>query len=405
MDDSISQADVPSTPALNVGDRIELTIDDMAFGGEGVGRIDEFVVFVPFVISGETVLVEITEKKKAFARAKTLQVLEASAERVEPRCEHFGTCGGCQYQHIDYNTQQTIKESQVRDLFERIGGFDSTVVGNLVPCPEPYNYRNRIMVRRQWNKIEQRPVYGFLHWDSRLVIDLQNCHIAESALNEQLQEVRKNPPPRNMQKVVLRMMPDDWEMHRDSFFQNNFHLLPELVESVRQCLQDAGSKYLVDAYCGIGFFSLSLADLVEGFVGIDIDKQCILPARRNLEQHGHTNGEFLLGKTEEHMDELLERFPADDTTIILDPPRKGCHQEGLDMLVKASPRQVIYVSCSLAQVRVIHLLEGPHVFENYSTPGTWRSLTQFNRRDNFIDEHPIIKQPNIDLKKSKFFCT
>ena len=230
MDDSISQADVPSTPALNVGDRIELTIDDMAFGGEGVGRIDGFVVFVPFVISGETVLVEITEKKKAFARAKPLQVLEASADRVEPRCEHFGTCGGCQYQHIDYNTQQTIKESQVRDLFERIGGFDSTVVGNLVPCPEPYNYRNRIMVRRQWNKIEQRPVYGFLHWDSRLVIDLQNCHIAESALNEQLQEVRENPPPRNMQKVVLRMMPDDWEMHRDSFFQNNFHLLPELVE-------------------------------------------------------------------------------------------------------------------------------------------------------------------------------
>lgn len=343
MDDAVSQSDLP--PTLNVGDRVELTIDDMAFGGEGVGRIDDFVVFVPFVITGETVLVEITEKKKAFARAKPLKVLEASAERVEPRCEYFGTCGGCQYQHVDYEAQQSIKESQVRDLFERIGGFESSVVGNLVPCPEPYNYRNRIMVRRQWNKIEQRPVYGFLHWDSRLVIDLQNCHIAEPALNEQLQEVRENPPPRNMQKVVLRMLPDEWEMHRDSFFQNNFHLLPELVESVRQCLQDAGSKYLVDAYCGIGFFSLSLADLVEGFVGIDIDKQCILPARRNLEQRDHTNGEFLLGKTEEHMDELLERFPADDTTIILDPPRKGCHQEGLDMLVEANPRQVIYVSC------------------------------------------------------------
>ena len=133
MDDSISQADVPSTPTLNVGDRIELTIDDMAFGGEGVGRIDGFVVFVPFVISGEMVLVEITEKKKAFARAKPLQVLEASADRVEPRCEHFGTCGGCQYQHIDYNTQQTIKESQVRDLFERIGPDFIPQVSNAVP--------------------------------------------------------------------------------------------------------------------------------------------------------------------------------------------------------------------------------------------------------------------------------
>ncbi len=84
MDDAITQSDVP--PTLNVGDRIELTIDDMAFGGEGVGRIDGFVVFVPFVISGETVLVEITEKKKAFARAKPLPVLAASADRVDPRC-------------------------------------------------------------------------------------------------------------------------------------------------------------------------------------------------------------------------------------------------------------------------------------------------------------------------------
>ena len=342
MDDTVPN---PETAPINVGDRLELKIDDLAFGGEGVGRVDGFVVFVPFVISGETVLVEITEKKKAFARAKLIDVLVASSDRVEPRCEHFGACGGCQYQHIDYISQQQIKEDQVRDLFERIGGFHRSAINRLIPCPEPYNYRNRIMIRRQWNNVEQRAVYGFLRWDNRLVVDLKECHIAEQALNEQLTEVRQNPPPRNMQKVVLRMMPDDWEMHRDSFFQNNFHLLPELVKTVRDCLTDSGSKYLIDAYCGIGFFSLSLADLVEGFVGIDIDKQCILPARKNLSARGFSNGEFLLGKTEDHMDQLLGRFPAEDTTIILDPPRKGCHQEGLEMLAKARPQQVIYVSC------------------------------------------------------------
>ena len=338
---------VPNTenPPLKIGDQIELEIDDMAFGGEGVGRIDDFVIFVPFVIKGEVALVKVTEMKKAFGRARLIKILKPSTERTEPRCEHFGTCGGCQYQHIEYETQQHIKESQVRDLFERIGGLRKELVKDLIPCPEPYNYRNRIMVRRQWNKIEQRAVYGFLHWDSRLVVDLQECHIAEHALNNQLAELRENPPPRNMQKVVLRMMPDDWQLHRDSFFQNNFHLLPKLVNTVRDCLTDSGSKYLVDAYCGIGFFSLSLADLVEGFVGIDIDKQCILPARKNLEARDISNGEFLLGKTEEHMDELLKRFPAEETTIILDPPRKGCHQEGLDMLAKAHPQQVIYVSC------------------------------------------------------------
>ena len=331
--------------SFNVGDRLEIEIADMAFGGDGVGKVDGFVVFVPFVIVGELVLVEITERKSDFARARLLQVITPSPDRVDPKCQYFGECGGCQYQHIDYEAQGRIKLEQVRNLFVRVGGFAPEVVGELIPCPAPYGYRNRIMIRRQWDKFQQKAIYGFLRAGSRLVVDLERCEIAEEALNEQLQQVREDPPPRNMQKVVLRMMPDDWELHRDSFFQNNFTLLPKLVDTVRSRLADAGTKHLVDAYCGIGFFSLSMADLVEGFVGIDIDKQCILPARKNLTKRGIENGEFIQGKTEEHMDALLERFPANDTTLILDPPRKGVHKEGLEMLANAQPRQVIYVSC------------------------------------------------------------
>jgi tRNA/tmRNA/rRNA uracil-C5-methylase (TrmA/RlmC/RlmD family) len=331
--------------SFNVGDRLEVEIADMAFGGDGVGKVDGFVVFVPFVIVGELALVEITERKKDFARARLLQIITPSPDRVDPKCQYFGECGGCQYQHIDYEAQGRIKLEQVRNLFVRVGGFAPEVVGELIPCPAPYGYRNRIMIRRQWDKFQQKAIYGFLRAESRLVVDLERCEIAEEVLNEQLAQVRENPPPRNMQKVVLRMMPDDWELHRDSFFQNNFALLPKLVETVRGRLADAATKYLVDAYCGIGFFSLSMADLVEGFVGIDIDKQCILPARENLASRGIENGEFIQGKTEEHMDALLERFPAEDTTLILDPPRKGVHKEGLEMLANATPRQVIYVSC------------------------------------------------------------
>jgi tRNA/tmRNA/rRNA uracil-C5-methylase (TrmA/RlmC/RlmD family) len=336
---------VENSVSFNVGDRLEVEIADMAFGGDGVGKVDGFVVFVPFVIVGEVVLVEITERKSDFARARLLEVITPSPDRVDPKCQYFGECGGCQYQHIDYEAQGRIKLEQVRNLFVRVGGFAPEVVGELIPCPAPYGYRNRIMIRRQWDKFQQKAIYGFLRAESRLVVDLERCEIAEEALNDQLQQVRENPPARNMQKVVLRMMPDDWELHRDSFFQNNFSLLPKLVETVRGRLADAGTKFLVDAYCGIGFFSLSMADLVEGFVGIDIDKQCILPARKNLAERGIENGEFIQGKTEEQMDALLERFPADDTTLILDPPRKGVHKEGLEMLANANPRQVIYVSC------------------------------------------------------------
>lgn len=328
-----------------VGDRLEVEITDIAFGGDGVARAEGLVLFVPFVLSGESVLVEITERKKDFARAKLIQVLSPATDRVDAPCAHFGECGGCQYQHIDYPAQLRIKQAQVKSIFSRIGGFDPELVGDMIPSPAPLGYRNRIMVRRQWNKKKQKLVFGFLRHDSRLVVDMEECAIAEPALNEQLAELRENPPPRNMQKVVLRIMPDDWEIHRDSFFQNNFHLLPQLVDTVRDRLQSAGTRHLIDAYCGIGFFSLSLADLVDSFIGVDIDKQCILPARQNMEQRGVTNGEFIQGETEEHMAKLLSRFKAENTTVILDPPRRGCDKTALEMLAQASPAQVIYISC------------------------------------------------------------
>ena len=103
---------------LQTGDKISLAIEDIAFGGEGVGRQDDFVVFVPFVVVGETVEVEITEVKKNFARAKLLRVEKASPARVEPPCVYFGKCGGCQYQHMAYEEQLKIKQKQIADLFE-----------------------------------------------------------------------------------------------------------------------------------------------------------------------------------------------------------------------------------------------------------------------------------------------
>src|SRR5688572_14538162 len=133
---------VPATNVMTAGQRVTLTITDIAFGGEGVGRVDQFVVFVPFVAPGEEVEAELTEVKKQFARAKLIQVLKPSPQRVAPLCRYFGECGGCQYQHIDYPAQLELKHKQIADLFERIGGFPRAVVQPVVPCPSPYHYRN-----------------------------------------------------------------------------------------------------------------------------------------------------------------------------------------------------------------------------------------------------------------------
>ncbi len=348
----------------NVGARLTLTIQDIAFGGEGVARLDQFVVFVPFVLIGEVVEAEIVEVKKNFARARLLRVLQPGAERLEPACRYFGACGGCQYQHMAYEAQLRVKHKQITDLFQRIGGVRADVVAPVVPCPQPFGYRNRIMIRSQWNKPEQKLNIGFVRWDCGLVEDIEECKIAEPALNEQIRHVRAHPPPKGGIKVVLRVQPEGWNVPPDSFFQNNFLLLPKLVEVVREFLREAGTKHLLDLYCGVGFFSLELADAVESFVGVEYDQLAIKAARQNAAVRGGANGEFIAGKVEELLPQMSQRLAPGVTTALIDPPRKGCPPQTLQLLREAGVAQVIYVSCHPATMaRDLNALCGDGVFE------------------------------------------
>lgn len=346
------------------GQRLTLKIEDIGFGGEGIGRAGDFVVFVPFVLPGEAVEVELTEVKKRFGRGRLLRVAEVSPERVAPECRYFGECGGCQYQHIAYARQLEIKRKQIADLFERVGGFVNPPIDPVEPCPRPYGYRNRIMIRTQWDKFKQGLNIGFIRHDNRLVVDLEECKIAEPALNEEIRRVRAHPPPKGGLKVVLRVPPEGWEVPRDSFFQNNFFLLPKLVEAVGEQLRQCGSRYLIDAYCGVGFFSLELADAVERYLGVEIDSAAIKAARRNAELRGKPNGEFLAGRTEDLLEGMLARFDARATTLALDPPRTGCPPAMLEALRRHRPAQVLYVSCHPATLaRDLNILSAGSVYK------------------------------------------
>jgi tRNA/tmRNA/rRNA uracil-C5-methylase (TrmA/RlmC/RlmD family) len=353
----------PQPDVIAVGQTHTVTIADLAFGGEGVARVNDFVIFIPFVIPGETAEVEIVEVKKSFARARLLRIISASVDRVTPACAHFGACGGCQYQHMTYTSQLAFKRKQVADLFERIGGIAQDIVAPVVPCPQPYGYRNRIMIRSQWNKPEQRLNIGFVRADCGLVEDIFECKIAEPALNEQITHVRNNPPPKGGLKVVLRIAPENWEVPRDSFFQNNFFLLPGLVATVRAALTAAGTKHLVDLYCGVGFFGIELASAVESFVGVECDRMAITAARKNATTRNITNGEFVSATVEEALPQLVNRFSAAATSVLIDPPRKGCQPQTLQLLREQRPAQIIYVSCHPATMaRDLNILCADGVF-------------------------------------------
>jgi tRNA/tmRNA/rRNA uracil-C5-methylase (TrmA/RlmC/RlmD family) len=350
-------------PLMQIGEKVVFTINDIAFGGEGVARVNDFVVFVPFVLIGEEVEAELTEVKKNFARAKLVRVLQPSPDRVEAPCPYFGGCGGCQYQHIAYETQLRIKHKQIADLFERIGKISRDAVTPVIPCPQPYGYRNRVMIRSQWNKPEQKLNIGFIRWDGGLVEDIEECKIAEPPISEQIKHVRAHPPPKGGIKIVLRIPPENWEVPPDSFFQNNFFLLPELVKTARHFLVRGGARHLIDLYCGVGFFGIELADVVDSFVGVEYDQQAIKSARRNAASHQRANGEFISGDVEQVLPELLKKFSPGATSLLLDPPRKGCPRELLELLRRERPSQIIYVSCHPATMaRDLNVLCADGVF-------------------------------------------
>ena len=358
------QDQLSTGPQIELRSRVTVTIVDIAFGGEGVARLDDFVIFVPFVLVGEEVEAEVTELKKRFARARLIRVLRASPDRVQPLCQYFGECGGCQYQHMAYTVQLAVKHKQISDLFERVGGFSRAAINPVVPCPQPYHYRNRIMIRSQWDKFKQGLNIGFIRTDNRLVVDIEECKISEPEINRQIQHVRQNPPPKGGIKVVLRVPPTGWEVPRDSFFQNNFFLLPRLVEAVRECIRESKVEYLLDLYCGVGFFGIELSDLVKAFVGIELDKLAIGAARRNMATRGVQNGEFVDGRVEEALPNLLKKYPARQSAVIIDPPRTGAPTEALEMLRAVRPARIIYVSCHPATLaRDLNILCQGGVYE------------------------------------------
>jgi len=123
---------------------LELVIDDLAFGGEGVGRVNGYVVFVRGAVPGDRVRAKLVDARSRFGRAVIESIATPSPDRVEPPCPYFGRCGGCRLQHLAYPAQLAFKEKQVRDCLERIGGLGAFELRPILPAPEPYGYRNKM---------------------------------------------------------------------------------------------------------------------------------------------------------------------------------------------------------------------------------------------------------------------
>ncbi len=375
---------------------LELEIATLTNLGVGLGRTAlpgeterKWVVMVPFTLPGERVRARVFRNQKNFSEADLVTILTPSPHRIAPRCPLFGRCGGCQYQHLTYAEQLAWKRRQVEELLRHMADV-TFPVAPVIGSPREFGYRSKITPhfhtgRRipETGEIKPQPI-GFLKQGTRFdIVDVPACPIATPEINAKLTEVRARTQARlaggeyergatlllrhaqegvvtDYDAVIHEIIdqppspvsglrhPQSLRLHflaRD-FFQNNPFVLPAFTGYVRDQAAASGARYLVDAYCGSGLFALSAAAAFTQVTGVEVSESSIRFARENAAANGIANATFQAGDAAAIFAGLT--FPAADTAVIIDPPRKGCDESFLAQLFAFGPRTVVYVSCDPA---------------------------------------------------------
>ncbi len=353
---------------------IDLRITDVAYGGHGVGRLDNgMVVFVPYAAVGDQLRVRLTERRRHFWKGTIETILNAGPSRTTPKCRYYGQCAGCCYQHLTHAEQIRLKVEQLKSAMKRIGGIRlPSGIDPVITSPQAYGYRNKITLHPATvDGID----YGFYKADNETVMPVAECLIAESALNSLLAKVcgshaaaanAARPQPRNLTLrsagteaprfffgKARRSEPRVGEslgervLHvpADGFYQVNRPIAMQLITWLQRLFRENPTPNLIDAYCGSGVFALALAADAERVIGIETDRHSVRAARFNARQWGADAAEFMEGDVAQVLPTALASIGCGDTTVILDPPRAGCSRRVVRCLCESRPVRIIYVSC------------------------------------------------------------
>ena len=371
-------------PTFKIGDCLETTIERIAFGGDGVGRVEGVVVFVPFTAEGDRVRVQLNAVKKNYLRGKAQKILEPSPFRVDSQCRYYAQCGGCQYQHIDYRHQLQIKKSQIIDAFQRIGRMKTVPIKDCIPSPQCYGYRGKAEFHAGIGQ-GGRLVLGFMPAKGNDTIDIDRCEILDESINQSFAACRDHfftgreqiadqdlvfwsdcrPPeayggekpdtdpyllPDNPPEIpiVTRLVKGrTFVVPHRSFFQANMMLIDRMVDEVIAACELTGSETVLDCFSGSGLFSLFIAGHCRTVFGVEIDPDAVFCASANAKAFGHANVFFYEGFTQD----ILRKFKKEQNTpdlIILDPPRTGCDPGVVAGIMALAPDRIVYISCDPA---------------------------------------------------------
>ncbi len=347
-------------------EELRTVIEDVAFMGEGLAHENGQAVFIPHTIPGEEVLAEVNRQGPRHLEADLKQVLSPSPHRVDPPCPYYGECTGCQWQHMDYGYQLSLKRKLVEDQLRRVGGFDQAPIAPVLGCDDPWSYRNHARFT-----VGRNGTLGFVNRTSRKFVQVDRCIIMDEGVNGLLASLQGKcgettqlsvrygtgtgdwliqPTMQSLDIEVDTGQPRYWEelagrrfrISSPSFFQVNTRQAATLFDVVWGRLNLSGRETVVDAYAGVGTFAVLLAPYAKRVLAIEESAAAMKDAEANTE--GLENVELVLGRTEE----VLAGLPKAPDAVVLDPPRSGCLAGTLEALAERPPARVVYVSCEPA---------------------------------------------------------
>jgi 23S rRNA (uracil1939-C5)-methyltransferase len=360
--------------SVAVNEVYEVWIEKLVYGGDGLAHVGAQALFVPFAASGDFARVRIVECQRNFARGVIEEILAPSPSRRTPPCANFGVCGGCQLQHLDYQTQLEAKVSFVRESLRRIGHIEwEGEIG--MRAAEEFGYRSRAEIKVSRDDEGQTRI-GYFRSGSQEVCEVESCPILLPAANRELQRLHaeRSLIPNDATRVYLTagddeviVTPANGENGRAaeydslgtahqhiagfnygfgvrSFFQGNRLLVEELIQTA---IGDASGKFAVDLYAGVGLFSLQLARTFEQVCAVEGNKAAANHGGENVRAAGLNNVRYEPISVEAWLKYKSAELPRPDF-VLLDPPRAGAGIQVIERLAAMTPPMITYVSCDPA---------------------------------------------------------
>jgi 23S rRNA (uracil1939-C5)-methyltransferase len=382
---------------------IAVRIHGLTHEGHGVADVDGKRVFVPGALPAEQVLIRTHRRRRRYADAELVDIVDASQSRVPAHCDYFGRCGGCALQHMSYAAQIEFKENAVRDALVRIGGVEPRLWLEPVTGPQ-WNYRRRARLGVKHVDGKGRVLVGFRERAAPLITDMRRCPVLvppfDSAIGDLADTIATTSVKRRLPQaeiavgddrgaIVLRVLDaptasdceafrrfgqrhdvdvhlqpggpgsaapldpveplsyrlDDYGLRLQfaptDFIQVNATINAKLVAAVVGYARREHSERVLDLYCGLGNFSLSLAAHAGSVLGVEGEAGLVARAARNAELNGIINAAFLTADLMQDGWSFL-REPWD--LVVLDPPRTGA-QAAVAQMNRMRPKRIVYVSC------------------------------------------------------------